>query len=226
MHGLVISSFQNGIIRKRGTGTLISENSFLTAAHCLYHFDHADHKFHAAETVYFIPGGMQRHSLNSRNPFSVQALETNGYLVPEEYLNKDDNYDFGIVKLPMDLGLKAGYASVVVLEDEILEQSRVSISGYPGHKGVISTFFDKPVYDMYTMSGPITSVKKQKFYYGIDTSGGQSGSGVWIREEDDTISCYGIHVTGSKEEGNGAVRVTSDNFEMIKRWLKKLKFQN
>lgn len=227
IHGLVISSFQNGV-QARGTGTLISKNSFLTAAHCLYHFDHSCHKFHAAQKVHFIPGGWPfSHSLFSeREILSVQASESTGYLVHEEYLNRDDNYDFGIVKLSADLGLQTGYASIVVLEDEVLERSHVNVSGYPGQKGVVSTFFKKPVYDMYTMKGQVTSVRKQKFHYGIDTSGGQSGAGVWIREEDDIISCCGVHVTGSKEEGNGAVRITSNNLETIKEWLKKLNLQN
>jgi glutamyl endopeptidase len=73
---------------------------------------------------------------------------------------------------------------------------------------------------MYTMTGPIASVRKKKFYYQIDTSGGQSGAGVWVANKEEIVECFGVHVTGSKYEGNGAVRMTTDNFNLIEYWIR------
>ena len=72
---------------------------------------------------------------------------------------------------------------------------------------------------MYTMEGAVELVKKHKFYYKLDTSGGQSGSGVWTLDKNGNVLCVGIHVTGSKLEGNGAVRVNEENLETITYWL-------
>lgn len=71
------------------------------------------------------------------------------------------------------------------------------------------------------MQGPITTVKKHKVYYNIHTSGGQSGAGIWNLDTDEIVTCFGIHVTGSKEEGNGAIRINPENFDTITDWVRK-----
>lgn len=75
---------------------------------------------------------------------------------------------------------------------------------------------------MYTMHGPIVTVKKNKFYYHIDTSGGQSGSGVLIEGDfqKSINSCIGVHVTGCAEEGNGAIRINKEKSLSIEEWIK------
>jgi glutamyl endopeptidase len=70
---------------------------------------------------------------------------------------------------------------------------------------------------IYTMSGPIDVVKSHNLFYGIDTSGGQSGSGLWI-DKGEKVICCGIHTTGS-DKYNSAVRVTDEVVNQVKLWI-------
>jgi V8-like Glu-specific endopeptidase len=155
----------------------------------------------------------------SKTSIKLNAVSASSFYGHPQYLENDDNYDFGIVKLEKNIGSKTGWAGLVIPEDNELELLNVSVTGYPASKGVWRTFLKKPNYDMYTMEGPITSVKKHKFHYHIDTSGGQSGAGVWTLDKERRLECFGVHVTGSKDEGNGATRITPENFNTISDWI-------
>lgn len=74
---------------------------------------------------------------------------------------------------------------------------------------------------MYTMKGPIETVDKHSLRYFIDTSGGQSGAGIWAFNSEGIIECYGIHVSGSKIEGNRGIRINDENFDTLSDWLAK-----
>lgn len=113
-----------------------------------------------------------------------------------------------------------GWASLRVYDDQGLKQKIVNISGYPGTKGFFNNLLSLPSYEMYTMEGQIVSAKKHKIYYHLDTSGGQSGSGVWVLNNG-ILECLGIHTTGKspREEGNGAVRINEENFHSIIDWM-------
>ncbi len=70
------------------------------------------------------------------------------------------------------------------------------------------------------MEGQIVSLKKHKMYYHIDTSGGQSGAGVFLLNNG-IADCIAIHTTGKspREEGNGAIRINEENFNIITDWM-------
>ena len=68
------------------------------------------------------------------------------------------------------------------------------------------------------MSGAIKVVHRNRFYYDIDTSAGQSGSGVYV-VDNNIIDCLGIHTTGSPVEGNGATRINEEKLNIIKEWV-------
>jgi V8-like Glu-specific endopeptidase len=111
----------------------------------------------------------------------------------------------------------------VVPNIQELESTLATVTGYPAQKGFTSYIRNKPVFDMYTMSGPVTSVTKHKFHYRIDTSGGQSGAGAWMYNNKAEVECFGTYVTGDREMGNGAIRIGENNFKMINMWKDKLK---
>jgi V8-like Glu-specific endopeptidase len=139
---------------------------------------------------------------------------------PEYLKNEDESHDFAVLKLSENIGLKAGWATLGIVEDFELRGMMVNISGYPGQKGFWDILSQKATYDMYTMKGPIAKVTGGKIYYEIDTSGGQSGSGIWVFDKDQKPICIGVHTTGSKLLGNGGVRITKDNSELIQEWMK------
>lgn len=142
------------------------------------------------------------------------------FIVHPEYLNNDENYDFAVISLEENIGNKLGWGSLRVFNDQELDGALVNVSGYPGTKGFFNTLFSRASYEMYTMEGKIVSVRKHKIYYHLDTSGGQSGSGVWILN-DQVPECLAVHTTGKgpREEGNGAIRINEENFNIINDWL-------
>lgn len=114
------------------------------------------------------------------------------------------------------IGHETGWARLRVFDDDqLLEGLNVDITGYPYDK------FDlqgNPY--MYTMSGPVKVATPNRFYYHVDTSGGQSGSGVCVLDAiSGNIDCLGIHTTGSNVEGNGATRITQEKFSKIGKWV-------
>src|SRR3546814_14682144 len=77
---------------------------------------------------------------------------------------------------------------------------------------------------MWGMSDTIKKVENKKLFYAIESSKGQSGSGVggdkWL--EDGGIYTVGIH-TGQEKDGteeNRGVRITKGKFNVILEWLK------
>jgi V8-like Glu-specific endopeptidase len=150
----------------------------------------------------------------------AQAVIKGDYIpVHPKYLQNHGNYDFGIVHLDQDIGTKMGFASLNVASDLDLNNRIVNITGYPGSMGALRHLLGKEALEMYSASGPIVYFDEDMFRYHIDTSGGQSGAGVWGLDSENFVECYGIHVLGSKVQGNGAIRINSGNFETIKNWL-------
>lgn len=187
-----------------GSGILIDKDTLLTAGHCLYIKEYG-----AVVDLKFYPG---RHGNLSEDIFSSKR-----FFMPNEWqFNQDEDHDIGLVVLDGDYKTTS-YSNLSVLSDDELFNLLVRVSGYPGDKRD-----NNGLPYMYTMHGPIVTVKKNKFYYHIDTSGGQSGSGVLIEGDFQRAinSCVGIHVTGCAEEGNGAVRLNKEKLGSIEAWIK------
>ena len=135
---------------------------------------------------------------------------------------KQKNYDIAIVKIDEFLGDQEGYASLKVFKENDLKKLKVNITGYPS-PGTSQIEFQ--TYVMYTMEGEIKKVDPYRIHYDIDTSSGQSGSGVWLLRRDNGVDCLGVHAYGRDEEDrhNSATRINEDHFNMIENWLKKMK---
>ena len=95
----------------------------------------------------------------------------------------------------------------------------VHVTGYPGEPGKDS--------DMYTMNGKIQSVKPftpYRIFYDIDTSPGQSGSGVWLKHSLFGYCCIGVHAYGIDPEEpynyNSGTRITDEKLNNIYSWMK------
>ena len=84
--------------------------------------------------------------------------------------NGDQNYDYGAIIIPTELGNTTGWFGFGVWSDAELVASTGNISGYPG---------DKPSGSQWYHARKIVSVNSRKVFYDIDTAGGQSGAAVY-----------------------------------------------
>lgn len=82
----------------------------------------------------------------------------------------NENYDYGAIIIPTQLGNTVGWFGFGVYSDSDLLGATGNIAGYPG---------DKPAGTLWYDARKIASVNSRKVYYDIDSAGGQSGSAVY-----------------------------------------------
>ena len=178
----------------RGSGTFIGPSHILTAAHNVYS------KGKWANKVYVAPG-----QLNDVQPFGV-AKAVRCYVLPG-WLEGNKKEDLALIIIDQSLGLRTGWAGLIVADDQEIKSRQLLVVGYPGDKSK----------QLWGMRGDAAAVDPDTLYYNIDTNAGQSGSGVCFREGDD-VYVVGVHVRGGKNY-NEATRITTANFEMLLQWM-------
>lgn len=82
----------------------------------------------------------------------------------------DQNFDYGAIILPSELGSTTGWFGFGVYSDSTLLGSTLNVAGYPG---------DKPPGTLWYHWNRTASVNSRKVFYDVDTMGGQSGSSVY-----------------------------------------------
>jgi len=110
----------------------------------------------------------------------------------------DENYDYGAIILPNNLGNTTGWFGFGVYADADLKKSTGNIAGYPG---------DKPAGQLWYDARRIDSVNSRKVYYDIDTAGGQSGSAVY-RIVNGQRYAFAIHAYGGATTNSGTRIIT------------------
>jgi glutamyl endopeptidase len=181
----------------RCTGWFIGPHTVMTAGHCVYMHDNGGW----AKQIEVIPG----MNADSR-PFGSQ-VSTAFRSVVGWTKNKDWNFDYGAIILPNNnLGNKVGWFGFAVLTDSSLNNLLSNNSGYPG---------DKPFGTQWFNAGRVTKITDRKFYYMIDTMGGQSGSPVW-RLFNGQRQAIGVHAYGGCP--NSATRITKAVFDNMVAW--------
>ncbi|MBZ0288657.1 MAG: endopeptidase [Anaerolineae bacterium] len=118
-----------------------------------------------------------------------------------------ENYDYGSIIIPTNLGSTVGWFGFGVYSDNDLKNSVANISGYPG---------DKPAGTQWYASRKIASVNSRKVYYDIDTAGGQSGSAVY-RIINGGRYAVAIHAYGGSTTNSGT-RIVTPVFNNMVAW--------
>lgn len=181
----------------RCTGWFIGPHTVMTAGHCVYMHDNGGW----AKQIEVIPG------MNaSSRPFGSKVSKVFRSVIGWTK-NKDWNYDYGAIILPDNtLGNRVGWFGFAVLSDSTLNNLMANNSGYPG---------DKPFGTQWFNAGRVTKYTDRKFYYMIDTMGGQSGSPVW-RLINGQRQAIGVHAYGGCP--NSATRITKAVFDNMVAW--------
>ncbi|EOG8996479.1 serine protease [Staphylococcus pseudintermedius] len=182
------------------SGVMVSKDTVLTAAHVVY--DEGRKKIAERITVY---SGLYGNIIRG----SAKGIKT--YVLKGYTSTLDSKYDLAAIKLDTNLGSltgSLGITSTIALGDKI------ATVGYPDDKTDRTNSSDLKYY-MWRSTGKIMNLDKYRVYYDADTSGGQSGSGVWDVKSNKLVA---IHTNGGKTFNFGT-RITPQYLDYIKYWI-------
>lgn len=181
-----------------GTGWLIAPRTVMTAGHCVYM--HADGGW--VRSIQVIPG---RNS--GVRPFGTH-VGTTFRSVTGWTQNQNRDNDYGAIILPPSSrpGDQTGYFGFATRNDDFLKAAALNLSGYPGEKNGEQWF----------MAQSAKAVSDRVITYNIDTTGGQSGSPVWVLQNGNRYG-VGVHTNGANS-GNSATRINSAVFNNMSTW--------
>jgi len=185
-----------------GTGWFIGPHTLMTAGHVVYIKNSGvSGRDGWVRSIDVMPGrngnSLPYGTVRSSNFRTVVGWANNG----------DQNYDYGAIIIPTNLGNTTGWFGFGVFSDADLRSAIGNISGYPG---------DKPTGTQWYDAHRIASVNSRKVYYDIDTAGGQSGSAVYRIMAGGR---YGIavHAYGGATSNSGT-RISSPVYSNMVAW--------
>lgn len=184
------------------TGSLISSDTVLTAAHCLYNPD----IFYPADgpaRIRVVPG-----KNGGEEPFGSTMAES--WWVPETWVasgGRDFFVDWALIKLEEPIGASTGWFTIAVLSDKTLldQAANPVLIGYPA---------DKPEGTMWAASEPaFERVRFDFLWYLVDAAPGQSGSAVFFGKQTSPYRdmIVAVHSIGRETVfQNAGTRITGD----------------
>jgi V8-like Glu-specific endopeptidase len=197
---LLITAADNS--RWIGTGWFIGPHTLMTAGHVVYIKNSGvAGRDGWVKSIQVMPGRN-----GSTLPYG-SVTSTNFRTVSGWINNGDENYDYGAIIIPTELGNTVGWFGFGVYSDADLLATTGNISGYPG---------DKPAGTQWYDARKIASVNSRKVYYDIDTAGGQSGSAVY-RIIDGQRYGFAIHAYGGATTNSGT-RIVTPVFNNMVAW--------
>ncbi|PFG73401.1 trypsin-like serine peptidase [Tepidiforma thermophila] len=187
-----------GFLVSSCSGTFISPDAILTAAHCLYSEDGW------TEDIRVVPG-----KSGALEPFGFTWATD--WWVPDPWYFDPGNelYDWGLIRVSDEPGWETGWLTMAILSTATLRLPDIepAIVGYPGDKPDGTMWFD--------YEPGFLDVDAFTLYHTIDTAPGQSGSAVILTNTTNRIELLGyivgIHVRGVAAGGyNKATRIDDE----------------
>ena len=184
------------------TGALIDKNHVLTAGHCVYSHSHGGW----AESIKVIPG-----EDNGNEPFGYAwTIKMRCYDDWIDYASPE--HDFAVLTLDRDIGLYTGWMGLyTTLASSSTYSGLLNTAGYP-----VELDEGKNMY--WTHDNGYDANEYNHWYY-LDTTGGQSGSPVWIFDD----NCpYILSIVTSSISGldlNYGTRINQNKYYCINNWF-------
>lgn len=163
-----------------GTGVLISPRHVLTAAHNLYNTNHSDNFSQIVNKALVTIG---RDGAVFQKKFSAERLEIHELFKDKTLGDSRWDYDIGLLTLDITSDFGSIFKNQIqkvdltpLNKDSILDQM-VLMPGYPVNKSQMAKWFY-----MYAGDGFIKKVSDELLFHDIDCSGGNSGSGIFLKD--------------------------------------------
>jgi glutamyl endopeptidase len=185
-----------------GTGWFIGPHTLITAGHVVYIKNSGvPGRDGWVKSIKVMPGrngsSLPYGSVTSSNFRTVNGWANSG----------DENYDYGAIIIPTELGNTVGWLGFGVWPDADLLSAVANISGYPGDKPAGTQWYDHQT---------IASVNARKVFYDIDTAGGQSGSAAY-RIINGVRYAVAIHAYGGVTTNSGT-RIIQPVYNNMVAW--------
>lgn len=190
------------------TGTMVSPDTVLTAAHCIHSGTVAGR---AHKDFRVIPG----RNLGA-SPFGEcrarRAFVLSGWTEALDSLDAR-YYDLGALKLDCNVGERTGWLGVRLLDPSEVGSETI-VHGYAGDKA--------PPGRQWVSADNLRILWDLKGFYQNDTYGGTSGSPVYLSSDRRTI--VGVHTNGLHGEepwasNNAFTRITPERLARINQWI-------
>ena len=185
-----------------GTGVLINKNHVLTAGHCVYSHTHGGW----ANSIKIVPG-----EDNGNEPYGhVWAIKMRCY---NDWIeNASYNHDFALLTLDRDIGIQTGWMGVYrTLASSSIYTDILNTAGYPYELDGGN--------NLYWCSDYGISASEYTHRFKLDTSGGQSGSPVWVYNDNGPYAVSIVTYSYDNLEINLGTRIDQNKYDCIRNWL-------
>jgi glutamyl endopeptidase len=185
-----------------GTAWFISPRTLITAGHCVYIKNSGlPQRDGWVRSIQVMPGRngskLPFGSVTSSQFWSVKGWTDSG----------DENYDYGAIIIPTELGNTVGTMGFAAYDDGELTGATANVTGYPGDKDSGTMWYD---------TKRIAALSPTKVHYDIDTAGGQSGASLYIVKNGQRIA-IAVHAYGGAVTNSGT-RISPLVFQNLTNW--------
>jgi glutamyl endopeptidase len=199
----ITTNWPNGTVTN-GTAWMYWEDIAITAGHCVY----SSSRGGWATSISVVPA---RNSEAPTYPYG-STISTTFWTSSNYTNNENSDYDYAVLELNTNIGNLTGWFGTHS-QSSSLTGTNITITGYPGDENLY--------YQMWGMSGTVSSTYTYTFRYAIDTSGGQSGSPIYRYNSSHGYQALGIHTHGATyflgilTQNNFGTRITSNLFDFF-----------
>jgi len=187
------------------TGWLIGPDTVVTAGHCV----HSGGTLGDWYSNYTIYPGRNQSIIPYGSCGAMWLASVTGWTE-----QKNENYDYGAIKLDCDVGDDIGYFGFMWKKGKKkMKNYPAAISGYPADKN----------FDQWQSHNKVRVSKKKQIFYENDTIAGMSGSPVWYDNYTYGPVAIGIHTMGPHGLGphsiyNHGTRIDKGVFNNLMYW--------